>query len=102
MDRLEQDRLALWQTFDDAYASGSAERHVGGVDRVVRAVDQRHMQVDDRETERAVLERIDNALLHRGNVVAGHNATGDLVLERKSRAPRHRFYVQYNVTVLAM
>jgi hypothetical protein len=85
MDRLEQDRLALRQTFDDANASGGAERHVGGVDRVVRAVDQRHVEVDDRETERAVLERIDNALLHRGDIVARHHAAGDLILERKTR-----------------
>src|SRR6202451_3361539 len=102
MDRLKQHRLALRQAFDNAKAAGGAERHVGGVDRVVRAVDQRHVQVDDRETERAVLERVDNAFLHRRNIVAGHDAAGDLVLERKSRTARHRFYIQYDVAVLTM
>ena len=29
------------------------ERHVGGIDGVIGAVDQRHMQIDHREAERA-------------------------------------------------
>ena len=41
MDRLEQHRLALRQAFDDADARRGLERHVGGIDGVIGAVDQR-------------------------------------------------------------
>ena len=102
MDRLEQHRLALRQAFDDADAAGGAERHVGGIDGVIRAVDQRHVQVDHRKAERAVLERVDDAFLDGGNVVARHHAAGDLVLEGKARAARHRLDVEHDVAVLAV
>ena len=57
MDRLEQHRVALRQAFGDTDAARGAKRHVGGIDRVIRAVDQRHVKVDHRKTERAVLVR---------------------------------------------
>src|SRR5208282_3033121 len=102
MDRLEQHRLALRQTFDNPDAAGGAKRHVGGVDRVRRAVDQRHVKIDHWKTEWAVLESVDDAFLDRRNVVARHHAAGDLVLERKARAARHRLDVDDHVAVLAV
>ena len=85
-----------------ADAAGGAERHVGGIDRVIRAVDQRHMQIDHREAERTVLERVDDAFLDRWDVIARHHAAGDLVLEGKARAARHRLDVEHDVAVLAV
>ena len=38
----------------------------------------------------------------RRDVVARHHAAGDFVLEGKARAARHRFDVEYDVTVLAV
>ena len=58
-----------------------AERHVGGIDRVIRAVGQRHRNIDHREAERPVLERVDHAFLDRRDVIARHRAAGDLLLE---------------------
>ena len=48
---------------------------------VIGAVDQRHMQVDHREAERPMLERVDHALLYRRDIVARHHAAGDALLE---------------------
>src|SRR5271166_2329594 len=70
MDRLQQHRIALRQRLDDADAAGGAERHVGGVDGVIGAIDQRHRDVDHGKTERAFLERVDHTFLDRGDVVA--------------------------------
>ena len=102
MDGLEQDRLALRQTFGDADAAGGAERHVGGIDGVIRAVDQRHMQIDHRKAERAVLERVDDAFLDRRNVIARHDAAGDLFFERESGAARPRLDLEHHVAVLTV
>jgi len=102
MDRFEQHRLALRQTLDDADASRGAERHVGGIDGVIRTVDQRHMQIDNREAEGAVLERVDDAFLDRRNVVARHHAAGDLFLKRESSAARLRLDLEHYVAVLAV
>ncbi len=102
MDRLEQHRIALRQAFDDGDAPGGAERHVGGVDGVVGAVDQRHLDVDHGEAERPVLERVDDALFHRRNVVARHHAAGDAVLELEARVARQRLDLQHHVAELAV
>ena len=78
------------------------ERHVGGIDRVIGAVDQRHRDVDHREAERAVLERVDDALLDRRDVIARHHAAGDLVLELEAGAARQRLDVEHDVAELAV
>ena len=59
VDRLEQHRLALRQPLVDGEPAGELKRHVGGIDRVIGAVDQLGRDVDHREAERPVLERVD-------------------------------------------
>src|SRR6185312_6850765 len=78
------------------------ERHVGGIDGVVGAVDQRDLDVDHLKAERALLEGLDAALLDRGNVVARHHAAGDLVLELEARTARQRLDVEHHVAELAV
>ena len=102
IDRLEQHRLALRQSLVDGEAAGELERHVGGVDGVIGAVDQLHRDVDHREAERPVLERVDDALLHRRDVVARHHAALDLLGEGEARAARQRLDVEHDVAVLAV
>ena len=102
VDRLQQHRLALRQRLGDADAAGDAERHVGGIDAVIGAVDQRHRDVDDGKSQRAVLERVDHAFLDRGDVVARHHAAGDLLLEHEAGAARHRLDVEHDVAELAV
>src|SRR5580693_1203455 len=67
--RIWPHRLALRQAFGNADTAGRAERHVGGIHRVVRAVDQCDLKIDHRKTKRPVLERIDDTFLNRGDVV---------------------------------
>src|SRR5208282_5639844 len=69
---------------------------------MIGAVDQCNVEVNHRETERAMLERVDNALFDRGNVVARHYAAGDLVFEGKAGAARHRLDLEHHVAVLAV
>ena len=69
---------------------------------VIGAVDQRHRDVDHRKAERAVLERVDHALLDRRDVVARHHAAGDLLLEHEAGAARQRLDVEHDVAELAV
>src|SRR5262245_18436845 len=102
MDRLEQHRLALRQAFGDANASRGPKRYIGRVDRVVRAVDQRHMKVDHGKAQRPVLQAVDYAFPDRGDVVAPNDAAADLIFKRESRASRHRSDVEHDIAVLAV
>src|SRR6185369_659994 len=86
----------------DADAAGGAERHVRGDHRVIRAVNKRDRDVDNLEPERAVLEAVDDALLHRADVIARNDAALDLVLEGEARAARQRLDVEHDVAVLAV
>src|SRR4029077_15390378 len=58
--------------------------------------------VDHGEPERAVLERVDDALLHRRDVIARHHAALDLLTEGEARAARQRLYVEHDVAVLTV
>jgi len=58
--------VRLRQGVRNADAAGLAERHVGGIHRVIRAVGQRHRDIHHGKPERAVLERVEYTLLHRG------------------------------------
>src|SRR3974377_761349 len=49
-----------------------------------------------------MLERVDNALLDRGNVISRPPPAGDPFLERKSRAARQRLDLEHDVAVLAV
>src|SRR5262249_52502571 len=81
MDRLQQHRLALRQRLGYANTARNAERHVGGVDRMIRAVDQGHRDVDHRKAERAMFHRVDDAFLDSRAVIARDHATAALALE---------------------
>src|ERR1700760_2483708 len=67
-----------------------------------RAIDQRDADIDDRKAERPALQVIDNALLHRRNELAWHDAALDLILKYKAGAARHRLDVDMHVAELAM
>ena len=69
---------------------------------MIGAVDQGHRQIDHREAERPMLERVDDALLHRRDVIARHHAAGDLVLELEAGAARQRPDLHHHVAELAV
>ena len=69
---------------------------------MIGAVDQLRRDVDHRKAEGAVLERVDDALLHRRNIIARHHAALDLLGEGEARAARQRFDVEHDVAVLAV
>src|SRR5262249_50673638 len=86
----------------DGELTGYIKRKYGGIYGVIRAVDQLRRNVDHREAEGAVLERVDDACLHRRNVIARHHAALDLLAEAEARAARQRFDVEHDVAVLAV
>src|SRR5262249_3370210 len=102
MDRLEQDRLALRQSFHDADASGGAERLIRGVHRVVGAVDPRDRKIDPGGTKRTVLESIEDAFLDRRDIVSRNDSAGDAVFELEARSTRQWLDLQHHVTELAV
>ena len=102
-DRLEQHRAALGHALGHADAAGLAEGHVGGVDRMVGAVGQRHRHVDHREAaERPVLQIVRHADLDRGDELPRHHAAGDLLGELEAGAARQRLDVEHHVAELAV
>src|ERR687893_2162534 len=81
-DRLQQDRVGSLETLLDRHATRDLERHLRGVDVMVRAIHELDLDVHDREPGHdAVIERLLNALVHAGYVLARDDATDDLVLE---------------------
>src|SRR5215831_8473669 len=102
IDRLEQHRLALRQSLVDGEPTSELKRHVGGIDGVIGAVVYLRCYVDHREAEGPVLERVDDARLHRRNVIARHHAALDLLGEAEARPARQRFDVEHDVAVLAV
>src|SRR4051812_6629269 len=81
-DRLEQHRIGLACGLLVRDRPGDLERHLRGVDVVVRAVEQDRADPDRRVAgEHADLHRVLDAGVDRGDVLAGDAATADRVLE---------------------
>ena len=73
------------------------------VDGVVRAVDERDLEVDDRVAGQDALgHRLAQALLDGGNVLSGHHAADDLVAELEAGAHLGRGELDDHVPVLAV
>ena len=80
--RFEQNRVRLACGFLESHTAGDLERHFRGVNIVVRAVNQRGLDADNRVTgQDAVVQCILDTGVNRRDVLAGNAATGDLVLE---------------------
>src|SRR6185312_12759180 len=56
----------------------------------------------NRKAERTLLEKIDDALLHRRDEVAGDNAALDLILKHKAGAARQRLDVNVHIAELTV
>ena len=83
-DRLEQHRPRLRQRLAERDLGRGAERHVGGIDGVIGAVDQRHADVDHRKAERPAVHRVARAHLDRGEILPRHRAAVDVSRRRRS------------------
>src|SRR5438128_5776499 len=101
-DRLEQHGLGLPARLLEADRPGDLEGHFGGVDLVVGAVRQGHLQVDHRVAgEHARRHRLPDALLDRRDELLRHLASDDLVLEDEAGAGRGGRARDRHVAVLA-
>ncbi len=68
---------------------------------MVAAIDQRHLDIDDRiARQHAAFHRLDDALLYRRDIFARHGATHDFILEDEARARLIRLHLQPDMTVL--
>ena len=94
--------FGLLGAFAEAHAAGDLERHLAGVDVVVRAVEQRDLDVDHRVAgDDAVFHLLLHALVDGRNVFARHDAADDLVDELVAGARLLRLDAQHDVAVLA-
>src|SRR5215211_572421 len=83
---LQKNRVGPLEGLLDGHGTGDLERHLGGVDVVVRPIDELYLDVDDRVSgDDARIERLLDALVHAGDVLPGDDAADDLVLELVSR-----------------
>src|SRR4029077_15704062 len=86
----------------DRHRARKLERQLTGVDSVVRAVDQRDDDVDDRVTgDDSRLQRCAHALLDRGDELTRDASLRDLVLEHETGATLARPHINLRVTELA-
>ena len=69
---------------------------------MVGAVGQRHLNVDDGETERPAQQPVDDAFFDRRDVVSRDRAADDLFVEFEAAAARHRPDLEHDVAELAV
>src|ERR671915_42654 len=80
--RLEQNRVGPLEGLLGGHAPRDLERHLGGVDLVVRAVHELYSYVDDRVAGHdAVVERLLDALVHARDVLPRDDAADDPVID---------------------
>src|SRR5215213_6735600 len=81
-DGLQKNRVGPLQSLLDRHGTRDLERHLGGVNVVVRPIDELDLDVDDRVAgDDAGIERLLDALVHAGDVLPGDDTADDLVLE---------------------
>src|SRR5215211_7527787 len=79
---LQEDRVSPLQGLFDGHRTSDLERHLGGVDFVVRTVHQLDPDIDDGVArDDAGIEGILDALVHARDVLPRDNASHDLVVE---------------------
>ena len=95
--------LRLAHAVLERHRAGDVERLLRRVDVVVRAVDQRDLDVDHRVAgEDAVVSASRDALLDRGDVLPRDRAADDLVDELEALAGLVRLDLELDVAVLAV
>src|SRR5262249_4532506 len=97
MNWLKQHRLALRQALAHADPGRGAERKIGGVDAVIGAVGQYHLQIDNGKTERPSRKTVVDPFFDRGNVVARYRATNNRFVELEAFTARQRLDFQYDI-----
>src|SRR5919107_3697927 len=79
---LQEDRVGPLEGLLDGHGTGDLERHLGGVDVVVRTVDQLDPDVDHGVSgDDAGIQRLLDALIHARDIFPRDDAADDLVVE---------------------
>src|SRR5665647_1336318 len=99
---LEKHRLRLLRSVLEGQRAGDLERHVGGVDLVVAAVDERYLDVDDRVVgEHAAGHGLLDPVVYRRDVLAWDDAAHDATLELVAASGEIGPHLDDHMTVLA-
>ena len=100
-DRLEQLRIGLLEGVLDSHGTGDLEGGLGGVDLVVRTVEQGDLNVEDREAgDNTGVQGLLDALVDGRDVLLGHDAADDSVDELVAEALLHLLELDDGVAVL--
>src|SRR5690606_3016149 len=100
-DGLEQHRIGLHEAFFEGHRGCYLERHLRGVDVMIRTVVKSDLDVDHRITgQDAVLHLLLDALVDRGNVILGHDAANDGIDKLVALTALQRLDAKPDVTVL--
>src|SRR6185436_2303559 len=78
------------------------EGDLGRVDGVIRAIEQRRLDIHHRETERSLCQPVAYAVFHRAKIVLGHDAPVNLLVEDVARSARPWLDLHHNVAELAV
>src|SRR5690606_29919072 len=76
--------------------------HFRGIDRVVRAIGERHRQIHHGEAQRTLDHVVLDAVFHRGDILFRHHAAGDRVGKLEAGAPRQGLDLHHHVAELAV
>src|SRR5450759_2203259 len=100
-DGFQQYRFGAPGRFLDRHGAGDLEGHFRGIDIVVTAVVQRHLDIRHRiARQNAALERFLDADLGGVDVLLRYPAAGDVILEHEPTAGRQRLDADFDVAVL--
>src|SRR6201987_4269200 len=69
---------------------------------MIGAIDQGRGDIDHREAQRSTLKPVNHPLLHRGDILARHYASGDRLVERKACAAWQRLDIEYDIAELTV
>ncbi len=100
-DRLKDHRIRPASALLEAEDRRHAERHLRGVDVVIRAKRQRRLNIDDRiARQHAAVHRFPQPFLHGRDILARHHAALGGIFKYKATSGLQRLQAQDHMTVL--
>src|SRR2546430_5211000 len=100
-DRLEQDRLALFEAVFHRENRCQLKRQFAGIDFVETSINNINLHIDHWVTTKNTIQhRFIDALFYRGNVFARNDAADDFIFDDQAAASRAGTHIYFDVAIL--
>src|SRR5579875_1573219 len=101
-DWFEQHRVGLGKTLGNPQAGRGPERHIGAVDSMEHAINQRDCHIDHGITEGPLLHGLLGSLANCGDILLWHCPADDFIDEQKAFSTSARLNLELDVGELAV